>query len=125
MVTVRLILTGRTNIYASEDVLEFLAEFNEVGGGADGETINLVIGKLQKWAMMGLRHCPELVNEGEHVYRLRVANSGRLIGFFALEDFILIAFYKKKGQKPNRIQKGIIERVKKIRNKELWEVSNE
>jgi len=123
MVKVRLILTGRTNIYASDDVLEFLAEFEEEG--EDGEIINLVIGKLQKWSMMGLRFCPELVNEGDHIYRLRVANTGRLIGFFAHEDFILVAFYEKKGQKPNRVQRGILEKAKKIRDKGQWEFTNE
>ncbi|MDQ3001212.1 MAG: hypothetical protein M3Y08_08130 [Fibrobacterota bacterium] len=97
MIRVHLIITGRTNLYASDEVLNFIAEYEMDSEG--GTRINLVEGKLQKWAMMGLRNCPELKAEGEQVFRLRVASSGRLIGFFALEDFILVSAFEKKGQK--------------------------
>ncbi len=121
MIRVHLIIKGRTNIYASNEVLAFLAEYDSVSEG--GERINLIVGKLQKWAMMGLRYCPELKSEGGQVFRLRVANSGRLIGFFVVEDFIMISAFEKKGQKPNRVQKGAIDRVVKIRKNKGWEES--
>ena len=97
MIRVHLIINGRTNLYASNEVLKFLAEYDEES--EDGDRINLVGGKLQKWAMMGLKNCPELKGEGEQVFRLRLANTGRLIGFFAVEDFIMISAFKKKGAK--------------------------
>jgi mRNA-degrading endonuclease RelE of RelBE toxin-antitoxin system len=98
-----------------------LNEFNSKS--EDGKTINPALYKLKKLADRGFQvDSVNVKHEWDHIYRIRIMNHGRIVGFFDNKKFIAISYFKKKAQKLNKKQRKIIEKVLNIKNNTLWQI---
>lgn len=107
MIKVKRFLTGTKDLYISEKVFSFIQSYEKKDG--DGLLVNEVVYKLNYLARGGfIVDNRTIKHEGDSVFRIRVQNIGRIIGFYEGTDkFIAIAWYYKKAQKLNKSQKRI------------------
>jgi hypothetical protein len=123
MVQVGRFLKGeKGSLFVSDEVFDFVKSFEHKD--KNGIIINKVIKKLNYFADGGF--VIDNINirfEGSGVYRIEVENSGRIIGFYDNKDFIGIRSFFKKSQHLTRIQKDIIEAVKKVFINSDWVIA--
>jgi len=118
----RLIKRERASLFVSNEVFEFIKGFEY--RDKNGIMVNKAMKKLKYFADGGF--VVDNVNirfEGSGVYRIEIENTGRIIGFYENKDFIGIKSFFKKGQRLTRIQKNVIEQVRKVYAKRDWIIS--
>lgn len=119
MIRVSLLITGAKNLFVSQEVFEFVKSFETKD--RDGNSINKAIYKLQHLAKSGFIVDGETIkHEQSQIFRIRIMNTGRMIGFYEGNKFIALSFFLKKSQKLNKKQKGIIKKVEKIMKRKEW-----
>jgi hypothetical protein len=120
MITVYLILSGEKRLYGTRKVFNFLKGYEKKDEA--GNTVNEVLYKLAHYARCGFRVDNETIKpEGDGVFRIRVHNVDRIIGFYDENNFIAITFItNKKKQKLSRSQRQVIKDVAKIKRDKNW-----
>jgi phage-related protein len=115
MIKVKRFLRGTKDLYLSEKVFDFIKSYEKMD--RDGNPVNKVVYKLNYLARGGfVVDNNNIKPEGEGVFRIRVQDIGRIIGFYEEKDkFIAIDCFYKKTQKLHRKQKNIIKKVAEIK----------
>jgi len=120
MVKVKYFLRGTKDLYISEKVFNFIRSYEKKD--RYGQCVNEVVYKLNYLACGGFVVDNKTIkHEGAGVFRIRVQDIGRIIGFYdGTDKFIAIDWYYKKTQKLNKMQKRIIKEVAKIKKHSEW-----
>lgn len=120
MTKVKRFLRGTKDLYISEKVFDFIRSYEK--NDRHGNIVNEVVYKLNYLARGGFVVDNKTIkHEGDGVFRIRVQNIGRIIGFYEGTDkFIAIDWFCKKTQKLNTNQKRIIKQVAEIKKYNQW-----
>jgi len=120
MIKVQRFLKGTKDLYISEKVFGFIRSYEKKD--RDGRLVNEVVYKLNYLSRGGFVVDNKTIkHEGDGVFRIRVQDIGRIIGFYEGTDkFIAIDWHYKKTQKLNKSQKRIIKQVAEIKKFNQW-----
>ncbi|MBI5100925.1 MAG: type II toxin-antitoxin system RelE/ParE family toxin [Nitrospirae bacterium] len=120
MIKVKRFLKGTKDLYISEKVFGFIRSYEKKD--RDGRPVNEVVYKLDYLARGGFVVDNKIIkHEGDGVFRIRVQDIGRIIGFYEGTDrFIAVNWYYKKTQKLNRSQRRIIKQAAETKKFNQW-----
>lgn len=114
MIEVEIYLEGKTNLYISDKVMDFIEECNE--RHSDG-VFNLCHDDLEELVKRGFKENPEVVRpEKQKVFRIGVVKGKhRIYGFYTGNDgFVAIDVSKKQSGKNRKEQSRKIDAVAKV-----------
>ena len=110
---------GEKSLYVSQYVLAFIKSYDTLD--KNKKPVNEVIYKLEYFVRSGFKADGySIKSEGGGVIRIRVQNTGRIIGFFDGDSFIAISCFQKNKQKLTGGQIKIINQVKETKKKKHW-----
>lgn len=107
------------SFHTSEKTFCFIKSYDKTDKFT-GMPVNTVLDKLNYLAKRGFIAPGTVEHEWDEVYRIRVEDTGRIIGFFDCDKFIAIDCFIKKGQKLTSQQRAIIDKVARLKKDNLW-----
>ena len=123
---VKKIAEGNTDFYVSDDVWELIMSIKETG--IDGSVSYPLLNKFRELSAVDsfikTRSFKAYRDEFTGITRMKWKNY-RVIGFQWDGDFIGLAHFKKNVQSLSRVQKGIVEKVFRIKRDHHWRFENE
>jgi len=117
-IKVQRLLGGEKDLYVSKKVFDFLRSFTK------SDNTNEAIRKLDYLAKRGFDIDGNNIRREDlpKVYRIRLLNTIRIIGFYHGKKFVAIDFFLKNEQKLTRPQRKCLNKVGKIIRDNNWEI---